>query len=778
MAGNEDLRSRSRHSEARSEATAQESPARGRSTRRRYEFRDSNEVTPSDPSAHQSNITTMTEFIRHGQKPSTSSSEHRLKNEILPALHSKLTSQPSNQPQSSSHQQSEPPSRLPFMPPLQSGNPQQSFAQRQQAKNFSMPSSIPASESSTQQQSSPEQHDEPESAASASQAPQAGEGIKVRLRKRPAPLNLDAAIRHGEKDPRLREIEVFRGDDRKVEISQGTARPSQRPVVGYLDVYSPSLYSDWSPMGGDSALVSPINLPRRSEMRRVNFLEQYVNWHDRNVSGSAQGPFDVQQQQFHGTIGHAEAAPRQRLGRMRSRSALGIRDEPIQGVSYSSTTGYQDQPVQGIPRSNTTGNALASPRQDTATAQQETMVPFSPLTPYTPYMPRQENVAKTKQMFGRGGWLEDTARRSPPKKTKAEPISFMESFKRKARELAESAAAFKQPGRSQKFPPRKIYISLDAREQSLLYCELELHLSNALDSYVKAQLNGGRLSADKLKKIAEGWAAKGRPRVIGFRYDLETQLDLILAHLNDFRFYGSLQTNPDGIRALLDGMKRNARYMKDRTYCNPDSVVAKHVFDAQGLLRLLGTAESIQRSLEDASRFLHAIIERENMWRRRESGLQPGDASAAGPTAAQQQARQSADERQRQLTLTQRAINDRERQLHEQRLQLRAQEEELKRLRDAERAASPSRLAEQRTRTPAARDYEPPSSRDRSEERIYRSALRESRSPIRPSQQEQEPQEQEQVQASQRQFSGPILLPATYDPERDEPAFPNKYRRD
>ena len=69
---------------------------------------------------------------------------------------------------------------------------------------------------------------------------------------------------------------------------------------------------------------------------------------------------------------------------------------------------------------------------------------------------------------------------------------------------------------------------------------MEFILSNALDSYINTQLHGGRLDPAKLKKIADHWRHKGRPRVIGFRYDLETQLELINLHIRQFRFYGPL----------------------------------------------------------------------------------------------------------------------------------------------------------------------------------------------------------------------------------------------
>ncbi|KAI1300774.1 hypothetical protein F5Y03DRAFT_385846 [Xylaria venustula] len=219
-----------------------------------------------------------------------------------------------------------------------------------------------------------------------------------------------------------------------------------------------------------------------------------------------------------------------------------------------------------------------------------------------------------KTLFGEHGWLEDTAAatgaRKPVKMEKA--TGFMESLKRKARELADSTA-FK-PARTHHArisSVNRINISLDAREQSLLYCELEYNLNNALDAYFKAQLNSGRLDASKLSRIADAWTQKGRPKVVGFRFDLETQVDLISAHVNDFRFYGPVQAEgPAAVAGLLYAMKINARSMRVRTFCQPDSVIAKHVLDAQNLLRMLGSPESVQRPLEEVAQFFKVAVDR------------------------------------------------------------------------------------------------------------------------------------------------------------------------
>ena len=161
-------------------------------------------------------------------------------------------------------------------------------------------------------------------------------------------------------------------------------------------------------------------------------------------------------------------------------------------------------------------------------------------------------------------------------------------------------------------------ISLDPREQSLLYCELEFLLTSALDGYINSQFNAGRLEADKYKKVVDAWHQKGRPKVIGFRYDLETQLDLVFLHVQEFRFYGDRAGIPAAISGILEMMKVNARAMRIRTFCQPDSVVAKQLLDSQSLLVLLGSAEQRQIQLAEIVQFFKIILEREHNLHRAE----------------------------------------------------------------------------------------------------------------------------------------------------------------
>lgn len=156
----------------------------------------------------------------------------------------------------------------------------------------------------------------------------------------------------------------------------------------------------------------------------------------------------------------------------------------------------------------------------------------------------------------------------------------------------------------------RLRISLDPREQSLLYCEIEFLLTSALDDYLHEQFSAGRLDVDKYKKVVDLWQQQGRPKVVGFRYDLETQLSLVHLHLNQFKFYGDRAGASVALGGVLDMMKVNARAIRIRTFCQPDSVIAKQLLDSQSLLDVLGSPENRQIQLAEIIQFFKVALER------------------------------------------------------------------------------------------------------------------------------------------------------------------------
>ncbi|KAI1178180.1 hypothetical protein F4777DRAFT_595259 [Nemania sp. FL0916] len=235
-----------------------------------------------------------------------------------------------------------------------------------------------------------------------------------------------------------------------------------------------------------------------------------------------------------------------------------------------------------------------------------------PDTPLTPFIKEMTGApagveGKAKLLIGNHGWLEDTT--TAPDRAKTGGL--MANLRRKAREFSGNA---KNPRTTRPSVVNPLSISLSPRYQSLLYNELDYNLTTALDQYFKTQFNSGRLDPTKLARVSTAWKQKGRPMVVDFRYDLETQIELIAMHIDEFRFYGPLNAEgPAAVTGLLYGMKMNARMMRIRTHCNPDPVIAKHIQDAQRLLQALGSSEQLQRHIEEVAQFFKIVLQRANV---------------------------------------------------------------------------------------------------------------------------------------------------------------------
>ncbi|PHH55522.1 hypothetical protein CFIMG_001429RA [Ceratocystis fimbriata CBS 114723] len=240
--------------------------------------------------------------------------------------------------------------------------------------------------------------------------------------------------------------------------------------------------------------------------------------------------------------------------------------------------------------------------------------------------PKSTEKTKAADANQRESQKEDTGDKSEGKKK-----GFFGGLRKIARSMHDLTAT-KRPERTAHYS--SMNISLDPREQSLLYCELEYHLTSAVHGYITTQFNHGRLDANKLKRVSDTWVTKGRPRVVGFRYDLETQLELVAMHDAEFRFYGRRQKNLLEIGALLYAMRTNARAMQVRTFCQPDSVVAKQLVDSQSLFNMMGVPQMQQIALQQIGQFFRTIVERESRKRKEaeRAGMQtpmvgPGPAS-------------------------------------------------------------------------------------------------------------------------------------------------------
>ncbi|KAK8039423.1 hypothetical protein PG993_007834 [Apiospora rasikravindrae] len=463
-------------------------------------------------------------------------------------------------------------------------------------------------------------------------------------KRRPMPLNLNDARKYGEIVSHRKNIEVVHNPVPTTPALEG----NNSTIVDNNNDASSSVYTSDPPTTSTPPFISPLHITKRTANigRKLNVLKAYNDYKE-------------------STTPNPESA---------------LLKTPFRSKSVTASNMKQKEPeVPDTSTVPTTINSPSSPRH--SYSQQGSMRPNipksattndlkrddgqpEPFTPLTPWL-LASSVHIKKNLFGEHGWLKDTSA-AEPKPEPQRKSGIFDGLRKVARDLAEKAefkttsnrprsknvaAAATSPRRQS--ITKRMTISLDPREQSLLYCELEYTLSNALDIYIKTQLNGGRLDPAKLKKVSDGWAAKGRPRVVGFRYDLETQVELVRLHLYQFRFYhshygsynhqshetllgggggGGTEDSTAAIDAILYAVKCNARVMRVRSLCQPDSVIAKHVLDAQALLGLLGAAEGMHRALAEVSQFFKVVVERERAVRRtREASIRalPHEVAAA-----------------------------------------------------------------------------------------------------------------------------------------------------
>ena len=139
------------------------------------------------------------------------------------------------------------------------------------------------------------------------------------------------------------------------------------------------------------------------------------------------------------------------------------------------------------------------------------------------------------------------------------------------------------PVKKSKFP-----VSLGPPVQARLYSEIELMICATANQYLMTQHLEGRMTVESIAKITYFWTSKNRPQVIEFMFDQLTQRDLVLHNIKTFRFYGPNAENPVSMHAMMLSWRSLAKEMNVRTFCQPDSVVRKHMHDCYKILEMLG----------------------------------------------------------------------------------------------------------------------------------------------------------------------------------------------
>ncbi|KAI1269682.1 hypothetical protein F5Y18DRAFT_107029 [Xylariaceae sp. FL1019] len=465
---------------------------------------------------------------------------------------------------------------------------------------------------------------------------------KPKTKGRPAPLDLTEAISYGRADRHTREYNY----------EHHPIKSSEAEFFNFPPQSTSSTY-DNSPLS-----IPAVEIPPEVGEKRLSFQEQYRMWKEaEDKKPITDEPVNVKipdldtnkflypKPDGNKVVKNDDdrlpiRSPQVLLNR-RSRSAMGHRELRNELIREASSTQRQPSGASDAPSSVYTGAALsykpAMKKSATANNLQAPgsghgmIVPSSgqassifpePYTPLSAFIeslepnprPRQTD-ARRKNLFGDHGWLEDTANTVGTKEPKSKldkAGGLLDNVLRRAREMR-TGTGFGQTRTTRTLPVNPAKMSMDARAQSVLYMEIVFHLQDALNDYIKAQQTAGRLDYGKVKRISDAWASKARPKVVEFRWDLETQLELLLMHIDEFRFYGPLQI--DGViavRARIQAMKVNARSMALHTFCSPDSVIARHVIDAQTFMTLINASDAKQQVLEAGAQMFRLCVDRAN----------------------------------------------------------------------------------------------------------------------------------------------------------------------
>ena len=129
---------------------------------------------------------------------------------------------------------------------------------------------------------------------------------------------------------------------------------------------------------------------------------------------------------------------------------------------------------------------------------------------------------------------------------------------------------------------------MDPITQAKIYSQMEATICVTANKFLVQQYKEGRMSVESINKVTSFWASKNRTQVIEFQFDQAIQRDLISYNTRTFQFNGECAANPVVLHSTLYNWKALAKEMSVRTFCNPDSVIRKHMHDTHKILEMLG----------------------------------------------------------------------------------------------------------------------------------------------------------------------------------------------
>ncbi|KAL4782090.1 hypothetical protein BJX76DRAFT_359259 [Aspergillus varians] len=201
-----------------------------------------------------------------------------------------------------------------------------------------------------------------------------------------------------------------------------------------------------------------------------------------------------------------------------------------------------------------------------------------------------------KQLFGSNGLLGRTAELEAPLRRTSTYKGLVGLGKKVKQHVGEIATdmvnshpfIFHGSCQAEVLPKLTVAISLDPTAQASLYGKIESTICNIANSFLVEQYNAGRISRKSIKKVNKFWGSRNRAAVVEFQFDQLTQCQLISENIETMKFNKQGPIYKITKQSYLRNWEVAAKEMSIRTFCYPDSVIRKHMFDIQRVLVMLG----------------------------------------------------------------------------------------------------------------------------------------------------------------------------------------------
>ena len=244
-----------------------------------------------------------------------------------------------------------------------------------------------------------------------------------------------------------------------------------------------------------------------------------------------------------------------------------------------------------------------------------------------PSSPTKRSRSPMKQLFGERGFLgrSTSMKELPSEEYRKKGVKhWSEKIKQRVGGMTEDVtkllptaigALHTSPSTKTQPETSTFPVSLNPPAQARIYSEIELMICATANRFLMSQKSQGRLSFESIQRVTQSWYAKNRPQVVELRFDQLTQRDLVLYNLRTLQFCGPSAENPVKLHAMMQSWKSLAKEMSVRTFCTPDSVVRKHMFDCYKILEMLGAPMATFIAFQGIQVKALAIMREGQRWR-------------------------------------------------------------------------------------------------------------------------------------------------------------------